>query len=116
MRRIDVIAITLAVFLGGGLIYVVLNATGLDSFTAGLWAQAILVFGLLGWVGTYAYRAATQTMTYSQQRREYEEAMLQKRLQELSPQELASLQAQLEQDSEAADLPRSPATEAGQTD
>ncbi|HEY9753242.1 MAG TPA: DUF3007 family protein [Coleofasciculaceae cyanobacterium] len=52
-------------------------------------------------------------MTYSQQRREYEEAMLQKRLQELSPEELASLQAQLDQDSESADLLQSPATEEG---
>jgi len=37
-------------------------------------------------------------MTYHQQRQDYEEAVLQKRLEELTPEELATLQAAVESD------------------
>jgi hypothetical protein len=40
-------------------------------------------------------------MTYHQQREAYETAFLQKRLDELSPQELAELQAKIEQEKES---------------
>ncbi len=37
-------------------------------------------------------------MTYHQQRKDYEEAYLQKRLDELTPEELAKLQAEIEEE------------------
>jgi flagellin-like hook-associated protein FlgL len=37
-------------------------------------------------------------MTYSQQLQDYKEAVLQKRLDELTPEELAKLQAEIEQE------------------
>lgn len=96
MRRIDAIGIGLGVFLAGGLIFVLIQTVGLDSAQAGIWTQALLVVGLLGWLATYVLRAATGSMTYHQQRREYEEAVLQKRLEELTPEQLAKLQAEVE--------------------
>jgi hypothetical protein len=44
-------------------------------------------------------------MTYNQQIKDYEEAVLQKRLEEMTPEELAQLQAEIEQEnrSEADD-------------
>ena len=98
MRRIDVITIGLGLFLSGGVAYGLLQVLGFDSITAGVWSQAILATGLVGWVLTYLVRALTQTMTYNQQVKDYQEAVLQKRLEELTPEELAQLQAEIEQE------------------
>ncbi|TAE53442.1 MAG: DUF3007 family protein [Nostocales cyanobacterium] len=98
MRRIDAIGIALGVFLAGGLAYVALQLFGLDTQDAGIWSQALLVVGLVGWLATYLFRAGTKNMTYHQQREEYEKAFLEKRLNELSPEELAKLQAEIESD------------------
>ncbi|EKQ68756.1 Protein of unknown function (DUF3007) [Leptolyngbyaceae cyanobacterium JSC-12] len=96
MRRIDVIGIGVGVLAAGGIAFVLLQVAGLDSIHAGIWAQALLVGGLVGWLLTYVFRAVTGSMTYHQQRRDYEEAILQKRLEELTPEELAALQAEVE--------------------
>ena len=98
MRKIDAIGIGLGVFAVGGLAYIIFQVAGLDSLEAGIWSQVLLVGGLLGWVATYAYRAMGKNMTYHQQRRDYEEAYLQKRLDDLTPEELAKLQAEIEEE------------------
>ena len=97
MRRIDALGISLAIFIAGGLIYLLLQVVGLDSQTAGIWSQAVLVGGLVGWLLTYLLRVVTRRMTYNQQLADYQAAVLQKRLEELSPEELAELQSELEQ-------------------
>jgi hypothetical protein len=96
MRRIDVIYIGLAMFAAGGVIYLLLNQAGLDSIDAGIWSQVLLVVGLLAWVLTYLRRALTKNMTYNQQLQDYEDAVLQKRLDEMTPEELERLQAEVE--------------------
>ena len=96
MRRIDALAITLGVFIAGGLVYFVFQAVGFDSVDAGIWTQALLVVGLIGWSLTYLFRVGTKSMTYNQQLKDYEEAVMQKRLEEMSPEELAKLQAEIE--------------------
>lgn len=95
MRRIDAIAITVAFFIVGALAFWGFKVFGLSSETAGIWSQLVLVLGLVGWVGSYGYRAVTQTMTYNQQLKDYQKAVLQKQLAEMSPEELAKLQAEL---------------------
>ncbi|MFP4120156.1 DUF3007 family protein [Coleofasciculus sp.] len=100
MRRIDAIGIAIGVFAAGGIMYILLQVAGLDEMKAGIWSQALLVGGLLGWVLTYLFRVGTHKMTYNQQLKEYEDAVLQKRLEEMTPEELAQLQAELEQESE----------------
>jgi hypothetical protein len=95
MRRIDAIGICLGVFLAGGLIYIGLQLFGQDSQTAGIWSQVFLLAGLIGWLATYALRAMGKKMTYHQQRQDYEQAFLQKRLDELSPEELAKISENL---------------------
>jgi Protein of unknown function (DUF3007) len=102
MRRIDVIGIGIGIFTAGGLVYLALKQAGLEDVNAGIWTQAVLMGGLLGWLLTYVGRAVTQTMTYNQQLKDYEDAVLQKRLDDLTPAELAALQAELEQDKLAA--------------
>jgi hypothetical protein len=98
MRRIEAIAIAIAVFLGGGLIYLVLQGTGLDKISAGIWTQVLLVVGLLVWASTYLFRVMTKNMTYNKQLEDYKEAVLQKRLDTMSPEELAKLQEEIEQE------------------
>jgi Protein of unknown function (DUF3007) len=92
MRRIDVIAIGVAVFAVGGVGYLALKLAGIDNINAGIWSQLILIAIVIAWTGSYIFRVATKQMTYNQQLKDYEEAVLQKRLEELSPEELAKLQ------------------------
>jgi len=98
MRRIDAIAISLAIFLGGGLVFFLLQVVGLDGINAGIWTQVILVVGLLGWASTYLFRVLGKNMTYNKQMKDYEEAVMQKRLEEMSPEDLAKLQAEIAQE------------------
>ena len=105
MRRIDVIGIGFGVFAAGGLAYLLLQVAGLNSLEAGVWSQLLLVGGLVGWLLTYLFRVGTKKMTYNQQVKDYEEAVLQKRLEEMTPEQLAQMQAEIEQErkSKAAD-------------
>ena len=98
MRRIDAIGISLGVFVLGGALYVGLNLAGLDNLSAGVWSQVALVLVLLVWTATYLTRVVSKNMTYDQQLKDYEDAVLQKRLDEMSPEELAALQAEIEQE------------------
>ena len=101
MRRIDAIGIGLGVFIAGGLGYVGLQLVGLDGQQAGIWSQVLLVSGLLGWLASYIFRAVGNKMTYHEQREQYEKAFLQKRLDELSPEELAKIQDEIAQESQS---------------
>ncbi len=101
MRRIDAIAISLGVFVAAGLVYFVLQIVGLDGINAGIWTQTLLVIGLAGWSLTYLLRVGNKKMTYNQQLKDYEEAVMQKRLEEMSPEQLAELQQEIEQQKEA---------------
>ena len=58
MRRIDVITVSLAIFVGGGLLYIVFQAIGLDGLSAGVWSQALLVIVVLAWTSSYLFRVA----------------------------------------------------------
>jgi len=98
MRRIDIIYVGLGIFLAGGLAFLLLQLVGLDSQQSGIWSQALLIFGLIGWLLSYLFRAGTKQMTYHQQLKDYEDAVLQKRLDEMTPEELEKLQAEIEEE------------------
>jgi Protein of unknown function (DUF3007) len=98
MRRIDVFVIGIVVFAIGGAGYLGLQLAGLNDINAGIWSQLILVAIILGWSSTYIFRVANKNMTYDQQRKEYEDAVLQKRFDDLTPEELAKLQSEVEQE------------------
>ena len=101
MRRIDALGISLGVFVAAGLIYVMLQVLGIDSINAGIWTQTLLVVGLIGWSLTYLFRVGSKNMTYNQQLKDYEEAVMQKRLSEMSPEDLTKLQQEIEQEKES---------------
>lgn len=96
MRRIDVIIISAIVFAIGGGGYLALKLAGLDNIDAGIWSQLVLVGIVLAWSFSYIFRVATKNMTYDRQRKEYEDAVFQQRLDEMTPEELAQLQAEVE--------------------
>ncbi|MGF1491170.1 MAG: DUF3007 family protein [Microcoleaceae cyanobacterium] len=98
MRRIDVIGISLGIFAAGGVFYLLFKALGLEATQAGIWSQVGLVAVVIGWLFTYVFRAVTRTMTYNQQLQDYEDAVLQKRLEAMTPEQLAQLQADIEQE------------------
>lgn len=100
MRRIDVIAIGLGIFLAGGVLFVGFRVFGLDGISAGIWSQAIMVGGVVAWLASYLLRVVTRNMTLNQQMEDYESAVLQRRLDELSPEQLAALQEKLSTDQE----------------
>lgn len=102
MRRIDALGIGLAVFVAAGLVYVALQLFGVNSINAGIWTQTALVIGLIGWSLTYLLRVGTKNMTYNQQLKDYEEAVMLKRLEEMSPEEVAQLQSEVESDNESS--------------
>lgn len=107
MRRIDVIGIGLGVFLLGGGLYLGFRIAGFDGLSAGVWSQVIFVAGLLGWVATYLFRVVTSNMTYGQQLKNYEDAVLQKRLDEMTPKQWAELEAKLAADQDPDHEPSS---------
>lgn len=97
MRRIDAIAITFGIFIAGGVSYAILQGIGLDSASAGIWSQVLLVGVLVGWVSTYLFRFATSNMTYHQQLRDYTQAVIEKRWETMTPEERDRLLASLDE-------------------
>ena len=100
------------VFVIGGLGYWGFQAAGLEGFSAGIAAQALLVAIVLIWTGSYLFRVVSGNMTYMEQRRRYRtaydaatEAELQKRFDALSPAEQAALLQEIGQSSSSADTP-----------
>ena len=59
------------VLLLGGLGYVGFEALGLQGFSAGIAAQALLVTIVVIWTGSYLFRVVTGNMTFMEQRRRY---------------------------------------------
>ena len=98
MTRGKVLLIGLAVLLLGGVGYVGFEAAGLEGFSAGIAAQAVLVLIVVVWTSSYLFRVVTGQMTYMEQRRRYREVYdeqetqdLEARFEALSPEEQQAL-------------------------
>lgn len=80
---------------------------------AGIWSQALLVVGLVGWVLTYLVRFATSNLTYNQQLRDYEDAIVEKRWEKMTPEEReqAAIEVMQEQAQNEAKLENPPGDE-----
>lgn len=99
MRRIDVLGIGVGIFLAGGGLFLAFRLLGLDGISAGIWSQVVMIGGVVGWLTTYLLRVVTQSMTLNRQLDDYEEAVLQRRLEELTPEQISALQEELESES-----------------
>eukprot|EP00897_Mesotaenium_endlicherianum_P004559 jgi/Mesen1/4130/ME000218S03242 len=75
------------------------KAAGLDSAQSGNVVQLLVVLGLmLGWTATYVFRVGNKEMTYVQQLKDYEDKVMQKRLEELPEAELEAMLAEIEEE------------------
>ena len=78
-------------------IYEYLVSTGMDSSKVGGYVGAlfVLISNVL-WASTYIFRVANKDMTYAKQLKDYENAVLQKRLEELQDDEIDALMEEIE--------------------
>jgi hypothetical protein len=97
--RKDVIGIGLGLIGFGFALKYGLQFFGVDEIKAGNAVQLIMVLGLtVGWISTYVFRVSSKEMTYAKQLKEYENKVMQKRLEEMPEAELESMLAQIEED------------------
>ncbi|XP_020580407.1 uncharacterized protein LOC110024655 [Phalaenopsis equestris] len=76
-----------------------LEFAGVDPLQAGNVVQLVLVLGLtVGWIFTYIFRVSNKDMTYAQQLRDYENKVMEKRLESLSEADLEALLEQVEEE------------------
>ena len=105
MTRAGVLKLGLGLLAAGGLGYWLFKALGLEGFSAGIAAEALLVVVVVVWTGSYLFRVVTGRMTYMQQRRRYRSEydqltaqQLQERFDALSPEEQEALMASISAD------------------
>ncbi|KAM7475300.1 hypothetical protein LguiB_022543 [Lonicera macranthoides] len=97
--RKDVLLIGVGVTLLGIGLKSGLEFYGVDPLQAGNVVQLVLVLGLtVGWISTYIFRVSNKEMTYAQQLRDYENKVMQKRLEGLTQAELEALLEQVEEE------------------
>merc|ERR1719502_46017 len=91
--RKDVIFLCTLPLVGGYATYYGLQKFGgLNPIEAGNYVQVIFVFLLcVAWCGSYLFRVGTKNMTYTQQLKDYEEAVMEKRLAEMSDTEIEEI-------------------------
>lgn len=75
------------------------NVFGLDEIETGRnIGVGFSVFTMLLWGSTYIFRVATKDMTYAKQLKDYEDAVIQKRLEELDEDEVQALVEDIERE------------------
>ncbi len=98
MTRGQALLVGLVILALGAAGYWAFQASGLEGFTPGLAASALLMVVVLGWTGSYLFRVVSGQMTYMEQRRRYRatydartDAELLARFDAMSPEEQAKL-------------------------
>ena len=74
MTRANVFQIGLLVFFLGGLGYETFQLFGLESISAGIATQSILILIVFAWTGSYLFRVFSGKMTFIEQRKRYRKA------------------------------------------
>jgi hypothetical protein len=79
------------------LFYDYIVGNGMDPDKAGPYVGVgFVALSMVGWALTYIFRVATKDMTYATQLRDYENAVLEKRLEELADDEINALMEEIE--------------------
>jgi hypothetical protein len=98
LTRGQALLLGLGVLALGGIGWWGFQASGLEGFTPGLAASALLTLVVIGWTGSYLFRVVSGKMTYMEQRRRYRatydartDAELLARFEALSPEEQEAL-------------------------
>lgn len=96
--RLQILIFGLGILLVGGGIYGGLKVTGVSDLTAQTGASILLLVGLLGWTFGYLRRVLTGQMSLHHQRQVYETEQLQRMVEQMTPEQVAAFQAELEQE------------------
>lgn len=97
--RKDVLLIGVGVTVAGFALKYGLEFGGLAPAQAGNVVQITFVLGLmLAWAATYVFRVGNKEMTYVKQLKDYEDAVMKKRLEELPEAELEAMLAEVEEE------------------
>ena len=81
-----------------------LVSTGLEEDKVGAYVGfAFVVLSMVGWASTYLFRVANKDMTYAKQLKDYENAVLQKRLEELADDEIEALMEEIDREDQGGD-------------
>jgi len=95
--RKDIILIGVGILVAGFGSYFGMLAAGVDLILAGNIEVAIFVLGLtVAWTASYVFRVAKKDMTYVKQLKDYEEAVMKKRLEEMPEAEVSALLSEME--------------------
>mmetsp|Transcript_12306 Transcript_12306/g.44874 ORF Transcript_12306/g.44874 Transcript_12306/m.44874 type:complete len:200 (+) Transcript_12306:59-658(+) len=90
--RKDVLIISFGITVVGYALKTGLTVAGVDEIQAGNWTTAfVMVAILMGYLSTYLFRVGRKEMTYIGQLRDYEMAVMEKRLEEMPPAEMEKL-------------------------
>ena len=77
-----------------------LEASGMDGNQVGVALSGVFVIGgSLLWAFSYVFRVFSKDMTYSTQLKQYEDAVIQKRFEELEDDEVDALLGEIERES-----------------
>ena len=80
-------------------IYNYFLSQGYEDTTVGAYVGfSFVILTMVAWASTYIFRVANKDMTYATQLRDYENAVLQKRLEELADDEIDALMKEIEQE------------------
>ena len=111
MTRAGVLKLGLGLLMAGGVGYWLFEALGLEGFSAGIAAEALLVVVVVVWTSSYLFRVVTGRMTYMQQRRRYRSEydqltaqQLQERFDAMTPEQQQALMASIAEE-EASPAP-----------
>ncbi len=96
MNRLTVLGSGLAFLIVVGGLYTGLQVAGIENLSAQWWTSLGLLGALLVWVGSYVSRVLTGSMAFHQQRQTYTREILKQQIASLSPEELAALTADLD--------------------
>ena len=106
MTRTKVFQIGLSVFIFGGVVYELFQFIGLESISAGIAAQSILVLIICLWTASYLFRVFTGNMTFMEQRKRYRksyeqitEEKIKEKFEAMSPEEKIALIEEVEKES-----------------
>lgn len=96
-NRKDVLIVGVGLLVLGYAAYYGLQSAGIEAGQAGNFVQlGVFVILSFGWTASYLFRVINKDMTYSKQLKQYEEAVMQKRLEEMPETERSRLYEEVE--------------------
>merc|ERR1719502_959469 len=79
--------------------YNIFKVQGMDEQTAGNLASGSFVgISILAWTSTYLFRVGNKEMTYAKQLKSYEDAVIEKRFEELAEEEVEALLEEIDRE------------------